>query len=71
MHHFEVVSTDTVGDEFRIVLRNSITGHQMRVAGSTLGLAMERGRRASDDQVRRLADRLARMVSQVDAEADA
>jgi hypothetical protein len=71
VHHFEVASSDIVGDEFRIVLRNSITGHQTLVTGSAMGLAMERGRRASNDQVRRLADRLARAVAEVEMQMDA
>lgn len=67
MHHFEVVSSDIRGNDFQIVLRNSITGHQMTVAGSALGLAMGPGRRPADNDVRRLADSVANTFNQHDS----
>lgn len=68
MHHFEIVSSAIEGDEFRIVLRNSITGHEMTFLGSPSGLFSRRGRHATDDHVRRLAGRLLTAVNAVDRE---
>jgi len=67
MHHFEVVASEIRGDGFQIVLRNSITGHQMTVVGSALGLSMEEGRRVDTDYLRRVATTMAGAVNQVDA----
>lgn len=66
MHHFEVLASEIHGDGFQIVLRNSITGHQMTVAGSALGLSMEEGRRVNSDDLRRFATTMAGAVNQLD-----
>ena len=70
-HHFEIASSDIIGDDFEIVLRNSITGHKMRFVGSKPGLSMKRGGRVSDAHVRRLAERLVRAVTETEMEMEA
>ena len=67
MHHFEVIASEVRGEDFQIVLRNSITGHQMMVTGSALGLAMTPERRLSDVDIGRLAGSVANAFSRAEA----
>jgi hypothetical protein len=68
LHHFEVQSAELVGDDFQIVLRNSITGHQMTLIGSTLGVSMKHGQRIGDVHVQRLAANMAKVVGRAGTE---
>jgi len=62
MHHYELVQVESKPDEtFLITLRNARTGHELRVTGSTVGLT-ERGHRAPEEHIRRLANGLLRTL---------